>query len=421
MAATHPQTPRPFSKKVVAAWSSFDFANSSFSAIIVTFVYPIYFGETIVTNGRGDFYWGIAMSLSMLLVAVVSPALGAMADMTGSKKRFLAAFTLLSVLATTGIYFLSPGMIFVGILLFVLGNAGFEGGTVFYDAFLPEISSSETYGRVSGIGFAVGYFGSLAALVLTKFMLAPTPPLIRETFLVTALFFLIFTIPTLVWVPEKKKASSKSIGEIIKSGFRENLQTIRTIREHKNVARFLIAFFVYNDAILTVIGFSGRYAKRTLHFDNGDLAMFFIMIQVIAAIGSVIFGYLTDRKGARLTILITLGIWIVVVIGAFFAQTAQIFWGVGAVAGLALGSSQSASRSFMAQLTPKEHTAEFFGFYDGLCGKASAIIGPFLYGVLSDQFGQRPAIASLALFFIAGFILVRGVKHDGRSVQTASA
>jgi UMF1 family MFS transporter len=407
-------TQRPFSKKIVAAWSSFDFANSSFSAIIVTFVYPIYFGETIVTNGRGDFYWGIAMSLSMLLVAIVSPALGAMADLTGSKKRFLAAFTLLSVLATAGMYFLAPGMIFLGILLFVLGNAGFEGGTVFYDAFLPEISSEQTYGRVSGIGFAVGYFGSLAALVLTKVMLGTTPPMLREIFLVTALFFFLFTIPTLIWVPEVKKKTSRSILGIIRHGFAENIRTIRTIRNHKNVVRFLIAFFVYNDAILTVIGFSGRYAKRTLHFDTGDLAMFFIMIQVIAAVGSLIFGYITDKKGARFTILITLAIWIVVVIGAYLTETAQLFWVVGAVAGLALGSSQSASRSFMAQLTPREHTAEFFGFYDGLCGKASAIVGPFLYGVLSDQFGQRPAIASLAVFFVVGYFLVRGIQHSGK-------
>ena len=400
---------RGYKASIVAAWSSFDFANSSFSAIIVTFVYPIYFGETIVTNGRGDFYWGIAMSLSMLLVALVSPALGAMADLTGSKKKFLAGFTLLSVLATAGMFFLSSGMVIAGILLFVLGNAGFEGGTVFYDAFLPEISEPKTFGRISGIGFAVGYFGSLAALVITKVMLAPQPPLLREIFLVTALFFLLFSLPTLIWVPEHKRSSRMKLGATVRAGFARTMETLRTIRQYPNVARFLIAFFVYNDAILTVIGFSGRYAKRTLHFDTGDLAMFFIMIQVIAAIGSVIFGYITDRKGARFTILITLAIWIAVVFGAYVVESAAQFWYVGAVAGLALGSSQSASRSLMAALTPKEHTAQFFGFYDGLCGKASAVVGPFLYGVLSDSFGQRPAIASLAFFFVAGFILLRGV------------
>jgi len=409
-----PTPQAPFSKKVVAAWSSFDFANSSFSAIIVTFVFPIYFGETVVTNGRGDFYWGIAMSLSMLLVALISPALGAMADMTGSKKRFLAAFTLISILGTAGMYFLHPGMVFAGILLFVFANAGFEGGTVFYDAFLPEISSPKTYGRISGIGFAVGYIGSLAALIITMLMLQPKPPLVRETFLATALFFLVFTIPTLLWVPERRKPKAGTLGEIIRKGFRENIHTIRKIGEHKNVARFLLGFFLYNDAILTIIGFSGRFAKNSLGFSTQDLALFFIMIQVIAAVGSMLFGFITDRVGARITILITLGIWIVVVIGAYFSATASTFWIVGGIAGMALGSSQSASRSYMAQLTPKEHTAEFFGFYDGLCGKASAVFGPFLYGMLSDQFGQRPAIVSLGVFFITGFVIVRSISHSGK-------
>jgi UMF1 family MFS transporter len=406
-----------FSKKVIASWASFDFANSSFSGIIVTFVYPIYFGEVIVTNGRGDFYWGIAMSLSMLLVALISPALGAMADLTGSKKRFLIAFTAISILGTFGMYFLQPGMVLVGMLLFIIANAGFEGGLVFYDAFLPEITSKETYGRVSGYGFAFGYVGSLAILILSQPLLSHTPALVRETFLMTAIFFLLFSIPAFLWLPEQRKKRTMPILAIIKRGFSENLRTVQVIRQHKNVARFLLAFFVYNDAILTVIGFSGRYAKNTLHFTTPELIYFFMMVQIVAVIGSLLFGHLTDRKGARVTILITLGIWIGVVVGAYFSDTAATFWVVGAFAGMGIGSSQSASRSYMAQLTPPEHRAEFFGFYDGFCGKASAVIGPLVYGLLSDLFGQRPAIVSLALFFIVGFILVKGLDRKAGIVE----
>src|SRR3954470_1447508 len=154
-------------KSVIAAWSLFDFANSSFAMIMVTFVYPLYYAGVIVTDGKGDLYWGIAMSSSMLIVALIAPALGAIADSTRSKKKILFIFTAISVIATAGTYFVQPGMIFLGALLFIIANAGFEGGIVFYDAFLPEISSPEKFGKVSGIGFAVGYLGSLAAIGAT--------------------------------------------------------------------------------------------------------------------------------------------------------------------------------------------------------------------------------------------------------------
>jgi UMF1 family MFS transporter len=411
---------RKFPKSVIASWASFDFAQSSYSVIIITFVYPIFFGETIVQDGRGDFWWGIAMSLSMLLVALITPSLGAMADYTGSKKRFLAVFAGVCILGTMSMYFLQPGMVFAGIALFVLANAGFEGGMVFYDAFLPKITSKETYGRVSGIGFAAGYVGCLAALVLTMAFVSQTPPLVRECFLATGAFFLVFSIPLFLRVPEVAIKRTMPILDIIRHGIRENVRTIRKIREHKDVFRFLVAFFVYNDAILTVIGFSGRYAKNSLHFTTPQLAYFFMIVQVVAIVGSLAFGVITDRTGPKFTIVVTLAIWIGVVIAAFFADTISTFYVVGAVAGLVLGATQSASRSMMALLTPQEHTAEFFGFYDGFCGKASAVIGPLVYGVLSNAFGQRPAIVTLGVFFVVGIILVRGLRGEAAQAPARS-
>lgn len=395
-------------KSVIAAWSLFDFANSSFAMIMVTFVYPLYYAGVIVTDGKGDLYWGIAMSSSMLLVALIAPALGAVADSTRSKKKILFVFTFVSVIATAGTYFLQPGMIFLGALLFILGNAGFEGGIVFYDAFLPEISPPEKFGKVSGIGFAVGYLGSLVAIGATmNLLLAKQYP---ETFLVTAALFAIFAIPIFLFVPESQYQAKRYSWKIITDSFIGVLKTVKHIRQYKSLATFLIAFFLYNDAILTVIGFSGLYAKNTLHFSTGDLIVLFAMVQTVAIIGSIIFGYMTDRTGPRRTIMITLLIWLAVVIGAYLTSSVIAFYIVAGVAGLALGSSQSASRSMMALLTPKEHTAEFFGFYDGLCGKASAVIGPLVFGVLSSAFGQRQAIISLAVFFITGLVMMRKVR-----------
>jgi UMF1 family MFS transporter len=397
-------------KRVIAAWTSFDFANSSFAMIMVTFVFPLYYGNHIVNDGHGDLYWGLAMSASMLLVALLAPALGAIADATRSKKLFLFGFTFVSVLCTAGTYFLEPGMILVGAILFILANAGFEGGIVFYDAFLPEIAPPEQYGRVSGYGFAVGYFGSLAAIIANMALLKSE--MYKETFLVTAAMFAIFAIPTFIFVPEgTRRKSAGPLLKVIADGFRQVRRTIGHIRRYRALSYFLLAFFLYNDAILTVIGFSGRYAKNTLNFTTSDLITLLMMVQLVAVFGSLIFGWLTDRKGPKLSIVITLFIWIGVVVGAYFSQDATSFYVIAAIVGLALGSSQSASRSLMAKLTPIEHTAEFFGFYDGFCGKASAVIGPFIFGALSDGFGQRPAIVSLGVFFVAGLLLMKRVKE----------
>lgn len=394
---------------VVAAWASFDFANSSFAMIMVTFVYPIYFGNVIVTDGRGDFYWGIAMSASMLVVALLAPALGAIADSTRSKKIFLAVFTAFAVLGTLGAAFVEPGMALAGALLFVLANAGFEGGIVFYDAFLPEIAPREKLGRISGYGFASGYVGSLVIILLTKdFLLSGQ---VASAFLVTSGVFALFAIPLFVWVPERRVGSVALSMSGVRGSFREVRATLRNIRRFPSLAWFLLAFFLYNDAILTVIGFSGRYAQNTLKFETGDLIILLMMVQAVAVIGSLIFGHVADKIGPKRTIVITLGIWIAVVGGAYFSQDATSFYIVAATAGVALGSSQATSRSLMARLTPIEHTAEFFGFYDGFFGKASAVIGPLLFGVLSDSFGQRPAIVSLGVLFITGLTLMRRVRE----------
>ncbi len=398
------------SKKVVAAWGSFDFANHSFSGIMTVFVFPIFFRDTIVTNGHGDAYWGVTVFLSMLLVALVTPLLGAMADVLRNKKLYLGIFTIVTILGTVALYFIQPGMVLIASIIYILANAGFEGGTVFYDAFLPEISTPEKYGRVSGIGFAFGYFGSLAILGCAVPFLDTAP---KMTFLVTAAFFTIFAIPMFLFVPEHRKAVSMPFGQIAKKGFGELKRTFRHIREYKDIVRFLIAFFLYNDAILTVSSFSGIYAKETLHFGMIELAGFFAMIQVIAVIGSLVFGKLADHFGSKRMIAVTLFIWIGVIFAAYLTTTKLAFYFVGAGAGIALGSSQSCSRSLMALLTPPEHTAEFFGFYDGFCGKVSAIIGPVLFGVFSDIFGsERPAILLLAPMIVIGLLILLRVRDE---------
>lgn len=410
-------TPRR-QRALQAAWLSFDFGNSAFAVIMITLVLPIYFGNVIVTDGRGDLYWGMAMSISMLLVALTGPVLGAVADSTASKKQFLIACSAITILSTAALGLVGPGMVLPAMILFILGNAGFEGGIVFYNAFLPDIASSDRYGRLSGYGFAAGYIGGFAIILLLQpYLLANEIP---NAFFGTAIFFLIFALPLFFLFPRRGGSTKATHAHPVREGVQRTLDTISHISKYRNVALFLLSFFIYNDAILTVIGFSGRYAKNTLGFDTSELIMFFIMIQVVAAVGAFALGFVTDSKGPKYTITLTLILWCIVSVGAYFATDATSFYVIGALAGIALGSSQSASRTLMARLTPRDRASEFFGFYDGFCGKASAIVGPLVFGVMSDTLGPRPAVVSLIAFFVAGLLILWKVEEPSLTVQPSA-
>ena len=408
-------------KYKVFFWLLFDFANTSFSVMMVTFVFPLYF-KNVICKGEpsGDALWGFSVSLSMLLVAVISPVLGAAADYSGKRKRFLFVFTLTSVLATALLSFSGPGMALMAIILFILANMGFEGGLVFYDAYLKELASDKSVGRVSGYGFAMGYLGALSILLLVKPLLSNGIVLsnvsnVQSSFLVAALFFALFSAPLFLVLRDEKKEKRSAISfAALSRSIKEVRYTVRHIINYPDLARFLLAYFFYNDAILTVIAFSSIYAQNTLGFTTGELIAFFMLVQTTAIAGSVIFGFVTDKIGPKRTIVITLMIWFVVIVAAIFADSKELFFYTGMLAGMSMGSSQAASRSMMTRLTPREHVTEFFGFYDGTFGKASAVAGPFVFGLVSSQAGsQKVALASLLLFFTTGLLLMTRVKSVG--------
>ena len=408
-------------KYKVFLWLLFDFANTSFSVMMVTFAFPLYF-KNVICKGEpsGDALWGFSVSLSMLLVAVISPVLGAAADYSGKRKRFLLFFTLISVIATALLSFSGPGTVVAAIILFILANMGFEGGIVFYDAYLKELASDKSIGRVSGYGFAMGYLGALAILLLVQPLLSKGIVLsnmsnVQSSFFVAAIFFALFAAPLfLVLRDEKKEKRAPFSLALLSRSIREVKFTVQHIMHYPDLARFLLAYFFYNDAILTVIAFSSIYAQNTLGFTTEELIFFFMLVQTTAIAGSIIFGFVTDKIGPKRTIVITLIIWFVVVVSAIFADSKELFFYTGMLAGMSMGSSQAASRSMMTRLTPQEHVTEFFGFYDGTFGKASAVVGPFLFGLVSSQAGsQKTALASLLLFFIVGLLLMTRVKSVG--------
>ena len=414
-------------KARIFSWLLFDFANTSFSVMMVTFAFPLYF-KNIICQGepRGDALWGMSVSISMLLVALISPVLGAEADYSGRRKRFLFAFTLVSVLATLLLSLAGPGSVLFAAALFILANIGFEGGLVFYDAWLPEITSSRSIGRVSGYGFAMGYLGAFAILLinlplLSKGIVPANIPNLKLSFQIVALFFAVFSAPIFLMLRDTKGSSSAGARRVrdssIVHSIREVGYTIRHIMSYPDLARFLLAYFFYNDAILTVIAFSSIYAQNTLGFTTGELITFFMTVQTTAILGSVVFGFVTDKIGPKRTIVITLFIWFAVILLAILSATKQTFFITGLFAGMSMGSSQAASRSLMARLTPKEHVTEFFGFYDGSFGKASAVIGPLVFGLVSAQAGsQKIALASLLVFFGLGLLILTGVRTRAAAV-----
>jgi len=401
-------------RRQIFSWTLFDFGNTAFSVIIVTVIFSRYFISHVA--GGQQRLWGLAVSLSMLLAALLAPPLGAAADFSRNRKRFLLLFTAASVICTALLYFVTEGMILAGMVLFVIANIGFEGGIVFYDSFLPGLTTRKNYGRVSGYGFAMGYLGSLAILlIVNSFLPGSNDPVyldaVRMTFVIAAAFFMVFSIPLFVDVPEPPVAGPPP-ASLIRAGMQRAGKTFKALfvdRQHPSIARFLIAFFLYNDGILTVIAFAAVFAEKVLAMTDSEIIGFFAVVQTSAVVGSVLFGIITDKIGPKKTITITLLLWIAIVIGAYFVQNGTQFYLVALAAGVATGSSQSSSRSLMALLTPKSREAEFFGFYDGLCGKASAVIGPLVYGVVADLTGARVAALAIGVFFVAGVVLLQGV------------
>ena len=411
--------PAQVSRGRILAWTFFDFANTAFSVIIVTVIYSRYFTHHVAEGKR--WLWGLAVSLSMIFAAALSPPLGAVADYSRSRKRFLMLFTVACVAATGLMFFVEDGMIVTGMLLFIVANIGFEGGLVFYDAFLPGITSKHSYGRVSGYGFAMGYLGSLAVLLIVSFMLPdPSAPdyllYVRLSFVVAAGFFLLFSLPLFLFVHEPP-LGMKPPPSLLRAGFARAAGTFRALfvkKEYPSIARFLVAFFIYNDGILTVIAFAAIFAEQTLKMNDAAIIIFFAIVQTTAVAGSLLFGIVTDAIGPKKTISITLVLWTAIAVGAYFVDSITVFYVVALAAGVAIGSSQSASRSLMAHLTPRNREAEFFGFYDGLCGKASAVVGPPVYGIVADLANERVAALVIAVFFIAGFLILQGVKEPER-------
>jgi len=407
-------------RKTVLAWAAYDFANSVYPALVTATVFGVYYAGVIVGNerGLGDLWWGRVLSASMLFVAVSSPFLGSIADKAGVRKRMLVLYTGICVTGVALFPTISPGMVLWGFALATLANIGFEGALVYYNAYLPDIAPPEHRGYVSGLGYGLGYAGSAVGLLVAL-------PLVHgkhydATWLVVAGFFTLFAIPAILGLPGDRPGN-RTILQAGRDGVVGFRRILGDVWRHRELRRFLLAFFVYIDGVNTTTYFAAIFASKTLGFSDTELVYLFLVVQLSALAGAFALARPTDLWGPKRVITLTLVLWIGIVIAAFFVQSKTVFFGVAVLAGTGLGSVQAASRALMAALIPPGKEAEMFGFY-AFCGKSSSVVGPTVFGLVSYAFGgnQRVAILSVALFFTVGLWLLSRVSAPPRTRPGAS-
>ena len=402
--------------KKILSWCLFDFANSSYSAVIAAVIFPVYYANQIVGNeaGQGDLWWGRAIALSMAVVALTSPLLGGIADYAKVRKRLLFFYTLLCVASVSSFHFLQRGMSIEGFVLIIIANIGMQGGLVFYNSFLPEIAKPSHHGRVSGWGFGVGYAGSIISLLLALLLINKGQ--VNSVWPMVALFFGIFSLPAFLFLP-KDSGNGSRIHRAAIDGLRYTWKTLKKIWANKEQRKFLAAYLIYEDGVNTVIVFSSIFAATTLKFTPEELISMYLIVQITALIGAFLTAKPIDYQGPKKVVLISLGLWVIVSVAAFFVHEKGHFFIIACIAGLGLGTVQAASRAFYTQFITEGQESEYFGVYS-LVGKSSAVIGPLVFGFMSSTFGsQRPAILSVALFFIVGLMIIYTVKGGGPNVS----
>ena len=417
----------------------YDFANSAFATTVLAVIFNRYFAE-VIAGGRtgmvwsifgneirvpGAALWNFVIAASMVLVAISSPILGAIADKAGIRKRILAFYCYLGVLCTGLLYYAGQGDFWFATFLFIGANFGFSGGNVFYNAFLLDLGTEKTYGRISGVAWGFGYLGGGLCLVLNLIMLRNPELLgfpsgtftVGDCVLVSAIWWGLFALPTFIWIREKTVSSNpETMMTTFSQGWRQVIRTLKQVRRFKQLFRFLIAYLIFNDGIETVIVTASIFGSEVVGLDTGELVVFFIMIQGTAMVGSMIFGWLADKIGNKNALLISLAVWLGIVLWAFnlgwIFDMKNEYYMLGILAGLVMGGSQSTARSLQALFTPVQHSAEYFGFFS-LSGRFANVFGTAIYGVaIVMTGGVQSAILALGVFFLAGGILLMFVNEQ---------
>jgi UMF1 family MFS transporter len=399
-------------------------ANSAYPTVVTTFIFATYFTTAVAeTPEAGTAAWGYAVGAAGLVVALFSPVLGAIADSGGRRKPWLAVLTATGVLTTALLWFTLPDTadIMWALVLVVLATIAFEFGMVFYNAMLPDIAGPDRVGRVSGWGWGLGYVGGLSCLVIALFGFVKTDtPLfgistedaahVRAVVVLAAAWFGLFSLPLFLFTPDRPSAG-RGAARAVREGLATLRATLRDIRDHATIMRFLVAHMLYADGLVTLFAVGGIYAAGTFGMDFGEVIQFGIALNVTAGLGALAFGWADDRIGAKPVIVISLAALMGLGAGALIVESKTAFWIIGMALGVFVGPAQSASRSLMARLAPQDMRTEMFGLY-ALSGKATAFMGPIAFGSATVFFdSQRAGMATILIFLAAGLLLLIPVRE----------
>lgn len=400
----------------------YDFGNSAFSTTIMAAVLPVFYYDVAavgVDESLATSYWGYSQSIAVLIVAVLAPFLGAISDYSAAKKKFLRFFAFMGMIASVLLGLVSEGEYLFASLLLIVGTIGFSSANIFYDAFLPEIADEDDIDKVSSSGFAFGYIGggillAINLLLILKYQWFGIPNATvasQLSFVSVGIWWFIFSIPLLKNVHEEPKKPSKREKSYLSIGFTRVTTTFKEIKKYKQLLIFLLAFWMYNDGISTIIKMATIYG-RDIGIDKNSLIAALLITQFVGIPFTFLFGWIAKKITAKKALLITLYIYIGIVVLGYFMTTALHFYMLAVCVGFVQGGSQSLSRSIFGRMVPKNKHGEFFGFY-GISSKFAAIFGPFLFALVGQLTGSsRLGIVSLIIFFVIGIILLRFVDIE---------
>ncbi|MDO8495331.1 MAG: MFS transporter [bacterium] len=406
------------SKKEILSWAFYDFANSAYALIVVSFVFPIFYREVIAGAKLGDFYWGLITSVSILIGALIAPIIGAMADEDGRKKIKFTIFSSLSMGGTALLFFTGSGTLLWASLLFIAANIFFEISQTIYDSFLGHISTRETVGKISGFAWGLGYVGGVAALLLFQPLFGQGYEdnlfLYKLTFPLTALFFLLFSIPAFLFLKDENilHRTRHPLPQLTRKAFQRVWHTVKHFREYRNIAWFLFGLYLFNDALVTMFTFMPLFARTTLQMSIKEIAFLLLLVQLLAFPFTAFFGWLSDKKGSKPILLFAVAGWAILTFVIYLAETKEIFYLAVLIGSMVMGSSQATARSWLSKMVPPEKRSEFFGF-NGFASKIAATTGPIVFGALSSFTGnQRNGVLAMIPFFILAFFIFARIKEE---------
>jgi UMF1 family MFS transporter len=414
-------------KRSIRAWTMYDWANSTFATSIAAAVLPVYYSKVASVNlapHEATSNWAFTTTIALVLVALLGPILGAMADFTGAKKRFMTFFVIIGVTGVALLYLVKSGDWFIASVFYIIGSLGFSGANVFYDSLLPHVAREEDIDQVSSKGYAMGYAGGgiLLAINLAMIMLAPehlTGLMTRLSFLTVSAWWFIFTIPFWknVKEPPRRVLESEQDFHPVKASFNRLASTFKEVSKYKELTKFIISFWLYNNGIGTIIFMATIYGTE-LGFSSTTTIGTLLMVQFVAIPFAILFGWLAKKIGTKRSILLSLLIYTLIAIGGYFLYKEIHFWLLGFMVATVQGGSQALSRSLCGRMIPKSKSAEFFSFFS-VSEKIAGTVGPLVFGIVSRMMsGSRLSIVSLIIFFSLGALLLWRV-NEKEGIQIA--